>query len=277
MKMMKLAVCVAALGLAAGCIDSKTVFSVKKDGSGTVLVEDYMSPQMTGMMDNMGGMMQAMGNTATGTTNATMGAKAQEAMWTSQIQERGKSLGEGLTLVSQATVTNAAGWKGYRAVFSFKNIAELRVPSGNAGPQMDQSEKKPAETAYTFEFEAGKRPTLRIVPTPKSESVAKPAKEESNPMGDEMAATMMGAMLKGARQNIVVEVEGEIAETNAKFREGKRQVVLMDVPMDKLTANPAAMKLMMSKSPDQQEKLSKLAIEGLKVEDPAKTVTIQFR
>ena len=96
-------------------------------------------------------------------------------------------------------------------------------------------------------------------------------------MGDEMAMTMMGSMLKGARQNIVVEVEGEIAETNAKFREGKRQVVLMDVPMDKLTANPAAMKLMMSKSPDQQEKLSKLAIEGLKVEDPAKTVTIQFR
>jgi len=36
---------------------------------------------MTSMMDNMGGAMQAMGNTATGTTNATMGAAAQEAMW----------------------------------------------------------------------------------------------------------------------------------------------------------------------------------------------------
>jgi hypothetical protein len=271
MKTVQIAVCLAALCLAAGCIDSKTVYSVKKDGSGTVLVEDYMSPQMASMIEGMTGAVAQMVP-----TNATTPV-AQNPFFTAQLEERRQSISTNLTLISQQTVSNATGWKGYRAVFSFKNIGDLRIPAGSVEP--DQQENKPAETAYSFRFTPGAVATLQLVPPSKASAAvdAKPMKEESDPMTEQMASAMVGPMLKGARQNIIVEVEGEIVETSAKYKNGQRQVVLMDVPMDKLTGNAVAMKIITAKSPDQKEKLAALKIDGLQMEDPAKTVTIKFR
>ena len=272
MKTAQLAALLAALGLAAGCIESKTVYSVKKDGSGTVLIEDYLTPQMTGMMDSMAQQMNA---AAGGNANADVAAPKQSNMFQAQIDGRCQQIGGDLKLISQQTVTNATGWKGYRAVFAFKNIAALKVPGSNMDAEpSDPSEKKETQPAYSFQFTPGAKPTLKIVPSPKSKNAA-PAKEE-DPMAAQMAATMMGSMLKGARNTIIVEVEGDISNTNAKYVNGKRQVVLIDVPIDKLATNPDAMKIITTKSPDQQEKLSKLTLPGVQVEDPTKTISITY-
>ena len=270
MKTTQLAALLAALSLAAGCIESKTVYSVKKDGSGTVLIEDYLSPQMTVVMDSMA---QQMSGSLGGGGASVAGPKGSN-MFQAQIDGRCEQLGNNLTLVSQQAVTNAAGWKGYRAVFAFKSVADLKVPGANTDVTPNPAEVKVTPPAYTFQFVPGAKPTLKIVPTPKPKDAAPP--KEEDPMAAQMAAAMVGSMLKGARNTIIVEVEGDIADTNAKFRNGKRQVVLMDVPLDKLAGNTDAMKILTTKSPDQQEKLSKLTVPGVQVEDPTKTISITY-
>ena len=269
MKLIQLTGLLAALCLAAGCIDSKTVYSVKKDGSGTVILEDYVSPQMTGMMESM---VQQLGSV----TNKPGGPVMKANMFRAQIDGRCEQIGgEWLTPVSEKTVTNAAGWKGYRVVFAFKDITQLKVPAAKADITSDPRETKAeAVAAYTFQFAKGAKPVLKVVPGPKPAATeVKPA----DPMAEQMMATMFGSVLKGARQTVIVEVEGDIAETNAQFKSGKRQVVLMDVPMDKFVGNAEAMKILATKSPDQQEKLSKLKVDGVQMEDPSKTVSITFQ
>jgi hypothetical protein len=272
MKIVSLTTLLVMLGLVTGCIESKTVYIVKKDGSGTVLIEDYLAPQMTSVMDSMAQQM----NTLAGGGNATadVAAPKQSNLFQAQIDGRCEQIGDDLKLVSQQTTTNAAGWKGYCAVFAFKNIATLKVPGSDADIMPNPAEKKVVPPSYTFQFAPGLKPTLKIVPTPKPKNAA-PAKEE-DPMAAQMAAAMVGSMLKGARNTIIVQVEGDIAMTNAKFVNGKHQVVLIDVPIDKFAGNPEAMKVLASKSPDQQERLSKMTIPGVRVEDPTKTITITY-
>ncbi len=272
MKLIQLAGLLAALSLAAGCFDSKTVYSVKKDGSGTVTIEDYMSPQMTGVMESMTQQLGQLGSA----TNAPGAPVMKANMFRAQIDGRCEQIGgEWLTPVSQQTVTNAVGWKGYRAVFAFKDITQLKVPGAKADLAPDPAEKKAAPVAaYTFQFVKGAKPVLKVVPGPKPAATeVKPA----DPMAEQMMTAMFGSALKGARQTVIVEVDGDIAETNAQFRNGKRQVVLMDVPMDKFAGNAEAMKILSTKSPDQQEKLSKLKVDGVQMEDPSKTVSITFQ
>ena len=268
----------------AGCVESKTVVKVKKDGSGTLALEEYFSPQMTSMMEGMSGVMQ---QAIAGGSNATAGAQAAAkppdamAMFSDQLEKKTKEFGKDIVLVSKEPKSNAAGWKGYVATYSFKNIAALRVPTGGTdmGGGPGASEEKPKE-GYAFQFTPGAAASLKVIPPPKKAkkeaSADKPAATPEGPGGDQMAA-MMAPMLAGARVTILLEVEGKITSTNAKFKNGDNQVVLMDVPMDKLVGNPAAMKLVSSKAPDQDEKIMNLNIPGIQIEDPAKTLTIDFK
>jgi len=90
---------------------------------------------------------------------------------------------------------------------------------------------------------------------------------------------MMAPMLKGMRLAMIVQVEGNITETNAKYKSPKNPnvVILMDVPMDKLLTNPEAMKLMSSKKPEDEARISKLNIPGVRLEDDGTIVIIKFK
>ena len=89
----------------------------------------------------------------------------------------------------------------------------------------------------------------------------------------------MAPMFAGMRLTLMVMVDGDIKETNASYRSGKKANLLtvMDVPMDKMLANPQAMKIMANdKDPDQYKKIDALKIEGVKMGDADKTITIKF-
>ncbi|MCX7010249.1 MAG: hypothetical protein NTY53_23925, partial [Kiritimatiellaeota bacterium] len=122
MRMMVALLVVAAAGV--GCIQDQKTLKLKKDGSGTLVEEIYMSPQLTGMMEQMtAGFSQAVDGSGAKVDPAEK-AKAKAAldpmaMFKGDIEKRTAALGAGVKLVSSEAKTNSLGWKGYVVTFGF--------------------------------------------------------------------------------------------------------------------------------------------------------------
>jgi hypothetical protein len=309
---------VAVLGLGCGgCIESTTVLNVNKDGSGTIMVREFYSPQMAGMMSGMGdmmsGMVSGMGDMTAGMmgTNKPVGGAKPGADAAKKVDfvagaAKGKAakFGPNVRQIEYAEKTNKEGWKGFEAKYAFPDISKLKVAlgeaeSGDASSSQGKTSAK-MDTAYSFSFSPGDPARLEIVPikqkkpavgsaapgpeTNAAGSVGEAAGQTPPEMGggEEMGAAMMqmmAPMLKGMRMTFITQVNGSIVKTNAKFTSAKHPnaFVVMDMPMDKLLANPEAMKLMSSDSPQDRAKLAALNIPGVLLEDPDKAITVSFK
>lgn len=254
----------------AGCIESNTVVQLKKDGSGGIVVEEYFSQQLTQMME-MGSQMAA---GAVGATNAA-GAKTVDplAMFKDAIEKKAEALGE-VKLVSKVAKNNAAGWKGYVLTYSFADINKVKVAGGG-----DPNESDKGGDSWTCKFKPGSPASLTLGSAQKP-AEAKPAAEQpAQPEGmDAGAMAMMGPMFAGMHIRVAIDVDGKITKTNAEYpsADGK-SVTLLDLTMDKLISNPAAMKILQAKGADQSAKLKALNIEGVKIADPSKPLEISFQ
>lgn len=258
----------AALLCAAGCVESSTTVKVKRDGSGQVVVAEYMAPSMVQMMSGMQGM---------GATNAPATPDVS-AMFKESAEKKTAGFGPGVTLTSFAPSTNATGWVGYQAVYAFPKIEDLNLAVGG-----DDSEDS-AKAKYTCKFTPGAVAKLEIIPppipaaepekTPATEAGAQPEMDPAAMMG------MMAPMMKGMRMSLTIEVEGKIANTSATFKEGDNKVVVMDLPMDALLANPEGAKLIGASQGSKDmplEQIRKLNAAGVKIEDPTKPLVIEFK
>ena len=250
--------------LGAGCLESKMVVTVNKDGTGTIVSEDFMSPQMTGMMEQFSQMGAS--------TNA--GAKPDPlAMFSDQIEKKGAELGGKAKLVKKEAKSNAAGWKGFALTYTFDDVTQVLLPIGGGDQEKDEKEN------FKVEFTPGNRAVLKLVPPP--QAPAAPAAEEATPPGmDAQMGAMMGPMLAGMRVSMEIRVNGSVVKSDApNINADKKGVTIFDIPMDKLVGNPEAMKLLMNKKAPQTETMGKLAamkLEGLKITDTSKPITIEF-
>jgi hypothetical protein len=228
-------------------------------------------------------------------------------MFKDQIEKRAAKLGEGVTLAESKPIVNEAGWKGYQAKYAFRDVTKLRLKMGDtdmggASEGSGGSAESKSSTDYTFEFTPGGTATLKIVPiTKKPVPAAEPATEQKKPdedvaafgeiqkvdgggaaAVDPMAAGMsgmFGSMFQGMRLTFLVQVEGAITETDSSYKSESAPniITVMDMPVDKMLSNQAAMNLLMSKDPNAAEKLSKMNIEGLKLADAERTITVKFK
>lgn len=258
--------------LATGCIESKTVVTVGADGAGAVVVEEFMSPQMTAMMEQFKG---AMG----GDTNAAAAADPL-AMFAEPIAKKAEELGGKVTLTAKEAATNAAGWKGYRLTYAFDNIAEVALPLGAGG---GEEEEKKQKDRLRVEFKPGPRAVLRLIPPakpPRAPALDAAAGGDDAPANAQMAA-MMAPMLAGMRIGLELRVKGSITRIEgAQATPDRKGVVLLDIPMDKLMGNAEFMKLMMDKSVSEAEKTRRLSaskIDGVTVTDTTQPITIEFQ
>ncbi len=252
-----------------GCVDVQSTVRLKADGSGTVTVEQYMSPQMTGMMESMAGMTQA------ATTNAPAAKVDALAMFEDMITQEIKGLGETATLVSKEASTNAQGWKGFKLVCAFKDINKLNL-SGVGNMEGPGEEKDAAKSKMQVSFKPGKPAKLVVTePEPPATTEAAPAQPEG--MDQQAMMQMMAPMMAGMRMRMAIEVDGKIVKTNAQYVEGNR-VVLADITMDKVLANPEGAKLITAAQNDPKaiEKLAALKIEGVKI-STEKKLEIEFQ
>jgi outer membrane murein-binding lipoprotein Lpp len=265
----------------AGCIQDQKIFKLKRDGSGTLTEEIYMSPQLTGMMEQMtAGMAQAMDQGGSKPKSAAP-AKALDplAMFKDDIVKRTAALGPGVKLVSSKAKTNDKGWKGYEVVFSFADITKLKfnLSQDDVGEGEPGAPKKKADPLLV-EFRKSPQPMVIFKELAKAKAAPAPKQTESAP-GMEGMAAMMGPMLQGMRISCIVEVDGKITRTTSHHQQGDNKVVLMDLLMDKVLANAEGMKLIggSKEDPDALNKLRALNIPGLALEDMTRGITIEWR
>lgn len=258
--------------LLAGCVDMQSTVRIKPDGSGTLTMEQCFSPQMTGMMESMGGMAGAMGE-AMGGTNAPAAKPDALAMFEDMIQEQVKGMGDAVSVVSKQSITNAQGWKGFKLVCSFADINKLNLQGVGVadGPGEDAEAEK---SKLNVTFKPGKPAKLVIVEPETPEAKAAEAAPEG--MDPEAMMQMMAPMMAGMRMRMAIEVEGKIVKTNAKYVEGNR-VIVADIAMDKVMANPEGRKLMVGaqNDPSVMGKLAALKIEGVRI-NTEKSLEIEF-
>ena len=292
-----------ALFFVSGCIESTTMLDLNRDGSGKIVVREFMSPQITQMMEGMGNMFAGMEQAG----EQGSSPKPEKAdIFKDQIEDNVKKFGEGVKLVSSKKLKNKEGWKGYEAVYSFADINTITIPIGDVGDQGEgpgmgqgdstESEDSGSDTVYNFKFSPGEPATLEIVPkvdetdadAEKAAESAEVAMEDMPEMEegmDEMGAqmmqgmgAMMGPMLKGMRMTFMVRVADDIKDTNSAHKWPKRpnMITVMDMQVDKMLGNAKAMQLLQSQDEESIAKIEKMNIEGIKLEPPTKTISLTF-
>ena len=269
-----------------GCMENAALMKLSKDGSGTLTYRIFMSTEMMQMAQ---GMSSGMGGDAEGGEVDLSSLNPIESI----KKDMADKFGDAATLESTKDIENKQGWKGIEAIYSFEDVNKLNL--ANMGDEMDSGGGGGATggsmanmgTPYRFEFVGGDVATLKIVPITTDEAAAEAAveaaaeemPEEIADMGmDDLGLAMMKPMIAGMRITLLVAVDGDIVDTNSKFRSEKHAnvVTVMDIRMDQLFDHPEAMSLM-SAGDDGANKLAELNLPGVKIEDPKKEITISFK
>ena len=290
-KRMLLLTALCAVVLLTACIDSTTVISVRKDGSGIVTETTYLNDSMKAMMQNMAGMFGE---------EAKQEAEKDEPINIDELKEKAAKLGEGVTFVSAKEVKNEEGAKGVEVVYAFEDIRKLNIdakPDNPMGDEMagmmgaeasEESTGEEVKNPITFDFEKGRSSKL-IVHIPKEEekeaetefSETESETDEEQPSDSDMQ--MMQQMFKGFRIRIMVNLlEGKLEKTNASFVEkvnGKETVTLFDFNLGDIMGKKEYMDQLkaLEKMKDMDKAMEEMKkIPGLKIETKEK-VEIQFR
>ncbi|MBN2028853.1 hypothetical protein JW824_01280 [bacterium] len=273
----------------AGCYQVKMLVKLNPDGSGTIEEEFLMS---TGTLKEMGGMMEQM-------MGGMMDEEAVESEESesddpygmfdeAKLKEEAAQMGEGVTYVSGSRV-QSGGFDGYRAVYAFTDVNKLKV-------DQNPNEKMPSQFSdvstggeeeddefVTFNFTKG-NPAKLVITQPEDRydeegDLTSDDSEESSE-DDAMGAAMMGMMqdfFRDMRIVMEIEVQGNIVQTNATYREGSK-ITLMDLDFGKLFDAPGGFEKFSQAQPDNVEDAKQVLkdLPGVKVE-LNKEVVVQFR
>jgi hypothetical protein len=253
--------------LAAGCINSASLISVKPDGSGTI--EQTMLVNLAAIKGLMAGMGAAQGKDASeGVLNEAEFKRTAERM--------------GVRPVSLTPVKDG-NFQGAKAIYAFDDITKVRV---DQDPQMSGATSKfssasagrnPIRFALT---QQGGTSTLTISVDEKvaSDATAKAQEAPSLDKIDPAMLQMIKTMFDGFHVAIDLQVDGKIVKTNADYVNGSR-ITLLEVDMAGVFEDEAKLRALQSKVKPGIS-LSELRpyledIKGVKVNHP--TVSIEFR
>jgi len=231
--------------LAAGCLDSKTVVKVSRDGSGTIEQTIYIKPQ------------------------ANVKEKTLEEQRAGCVK-MAAAMGEGVSLKSVEAIEPREGWKGLRVVYAFQDVTRLRI-----GYLPPLSGKPPdAEDQYRFEFRSGDAPQLTVVrPAIKVEK-----KEASADQDASMAQAFAGCVVE-----FHVVAEGTVTKLNASYpNEAKTGAVLFRYDVGGVYNDKAALAAIraLCKLTDAKEVATKLQEPTIKKYlqvEPEERVTLEFK
>lgn len=249
-----------------GCIDSSTIITINRDGSGTMELTTLVNRELLQMLrpdpPNGGA------------------APADQPMFNAEdLRTQAERMG-GLTLRSAEPIRNSKGMEGLHAVFSFNDIRTLRLtpgpmlPDGAAGPSAyDPTGGERLNLSFTASPEsstftlASSRPPLPTTP----DGLPIPP-EATNPN----ALQFMKPLLQGLHVMLAFEFAGSIVKTNAPLVNGAR-VVFMEFDMDQLMNDPAFPTLMkMPATTSFAETKALLAgVNGITISDPV--VSVEFK
>ena len=217
------------------CIEESTVIKVSRDGSGLIHERSY-----TAASDNV---ISLPGLSRKGRDKKD--AKEVEPKLPSEaaLKKYAATLGTGVTFESVKANTNKKGWMGYEILYAFEDINTVRYARNTPKPDSDDDKKKKHQNKKDNEFittfamadgrllmemerDGFRRTKQAPVQQPGSPTIdpyadtTGPRPIQMNISSPAMNEEMMKALTKGMRMGIFVQIDGEIADTNAAHRNG---------------------------------------------------------
>ncbi|HCE45686.1 MAG TPA: hypothetical protein DET40_19255 [Lentisphaeria bacterium] len=276
--------------LLSGCIKSKTVIKVKKDGSGDIVVTNIFSKECVAMFDMQMKSIKEAGGGADGNPGMKDPFYDEE-----KIKKDAKKYGADVQFV-KAVKYDKDGCRGFVAQYSFPDVNKVRLglkdkafePEMSMAPVDDGDEPDRAgsrKDSFRFNFEKGETARLRIVgpavPDKKAEAAAPAGKAEDkapvvpvvqtpeekvqiqqlmangNPLGlsgNETQEQFARKMFSGMRITMSVEVDGAEIKSNATYKVGDKgaRCTLFDMDMDRLMEIPSFTRRMMAGGPGEE-------------------------
>jgi len=257
------------------CFEMKQDVTIKKDGSGTLEMTTILGAQAVAMMK-----MAAQGGE--GVQVEQGGNPLDELKDAEKMKANAAKMGEGIEYVESRDIKFDDGREGVAAVFKFTDINKVKV-NMNSSPGEEEEGRETAPALLSFALEKGDSNKLTIImPQPaageKAAADDEPVVvEEGGEEFDAAAMAMMAPMMQGMRVGMAVTVDGEITKTNAAHRDGNK-IVLMDIDMGKLFANPEMMKKL--SNPDDLSdfnKFSAVAKQAGATIEPSEKIEVEFK
>jgi len=223
-------------------------------------------------------MMQSMGG-----EGGEMPAGNEDFVDVEELEAIAASLGEGVRFVSVTPKPDSDTSFGYTAVFEFDDINTLTVDPMAGAPGSEENGDDGTETPFRFRFTPGRTAELVVLidQDEESEEMLEEEQEmesEMEPEGqdDEMMAEMMKPYFESMSFLVQVNIDGEIRETNAHFRDGN-SIILMDMDMGKIIDNDELFKQVMnSDDMSDEEMAARLEEAGIRIESEEEVV-VKFR
>ena len=276
----------AILGLT-GCLEESTVVKINKDGSGVIHTRKYENTQAgKGLLGGLGG-------------GEDREEKEIDAPTEEELKAKARTMGEGVTFTSLHKGKNKSGWTGYEAIFAFKDInkvkLDLNMKDADDMKQPEADQEAPDEEnggekpeLVTFEMKDGLLKIRTPDPEEGKEGKEKDQEEEDDPAegaqdpfgeesGDPQMMAMMAPMFAGAKVGFFVEIDGGIAESNAKHQNGN-MITIMRADLGKLFANPGALNQLNGMEGKDRQEVQKIvdSVDGIDMDlqDP---VTVKLK
>jgi hypothetical protein len=290
----RLAPLLAILVSTVACLEHTVLLKLRPDGSGELIETSLVKGQMLEMARAMTAME------GEGEGGGLMASQADEKR--AEAEARAARLGEGVTFVSWEPISEE-GKEGEHIVYRFDDVTKLNLqPGPDSGDGGEAPMTGPGESIRfrLADLGAGRS---RLVAVFGEESapegtVAEGGADEletasaedaagtddmagMEDMAEAMGAGMMEMMkpfLQGMKMRVVVEVEGEVLETDAPFSEGS-QVTLLEIDFDQIVADPEAWKKLSALDSDASLAVLGPQLQGLPgVRAPVgREVSIEFR
>lgn len=251
-----------------GCIQTDTKVKLNPDGSG--LIEETML-----MKEEVAAMFREF-------VAAFDSTKAGEFNLFNEEELMGKAVnyGEGVSYESGEAI-QVKGYEGYKIIYSFDDINKIKLnPSPDDKIPMGDEEEGSAEKKdlVFFNFTKG-NPSVLTIKLPEEEKVEKSETEEME-INDSTANVMKEKIIEmfdGMRMKVVLDVNGDIDETNATFIDGN-EITLFDVDFSEIINNKEVLEEMTKSQDMSMEQFGEITskIPGIKFE-MKKEVTVKFR
>jgi hypothetical protein len=241
-----------------GCLRSTTTIDLRPDGSGTVVQETGMTAQALSMMK--------------GVASSQAGTEPSGELF-GEDQARKAAAMMGVTFVSGEPF-KAGDIEGYRARYSFDDIAKVKVNMDQSPAGMSSGPRRPP---FGFTFDRGPASSVLTIQMPEQPPGSGPLPGLPAAGGTDaekaqaaQALGMMKMMMRGMFVDVALNVNGRIIKSNAPHVEGSR-VTLLQIDLDTLLTDEAAFEKLQSATD-----LKSLAmVPGLKVASEPK-VTVEF-
>jgi len=283
-----------------GCIKQKMLIKVKPDGSGNIVVRAMFNKNIVESFEKkMKEQLKKMGK-------AGQNAPEMDPFYNVEsLKKSAKEFGDNIEYVKSKKINNAKE-RGYIAVYSFKNVSDLKLDIKKiASPMPNMGMQQPnLENCITFNLKKdGDLSKLTVkIPQPTEEEIKevnkKPENSKPTPMTDQEKQQMMmqGAMfgLTGTEKtkeevirkmfggmsiDIDLEVEGELVKTNASMKDVKKsnQVKLLELDYKKMLKQDwLCTKISDNKTSNIFEKISAIKADGVAIENKPE-ITLEFK